>query len=101
MALGRQAGWRPGAFHEMGHLVVLERFDPQLWLRIGVRKLNPVGWRVEPLCQGFNKCLRVDLRVSLLCIWLNHPLLEQGWQVLKALACTLDDAAWGGGGLST
>ena len=57
VALGRQAAWRPGAFHEMGHLVVLERFDPQLWLRIGVRRLNPVGWRVEPLCQGYNKSL--------------------------------------------
>ena len=55
VALGRQAAWRPGAFHEMGHLVVLERFGPQLWLRIGVRKLNPVGWRVEPLCQGLTR----------------------------------------------
>ena len=26
VALGRQAAWRPGASHEMGHLVVLERF---------------------------------------------------------------------------
>ena len=33
VALGRQAAWRPGAFHEMGHLVVLERFGPQLLVR--------------------------------------------------------------------
>ena len=33
VALGRQAAWRLGAFHEMGHRVVLERFGPRLLVR--------------------------------------------------------------------
>ena len=41
VALGCQAAWRPGAFHEVGHLVVLERFGPQLLVEDWRSKVEP------------------------------------------------------------